>query len=291
MNFTQSAMNLTIGVDIGGTHITAAVVDAASGKLFQDTYFREHVDASGTPGEIIAAWTKAIRASAGSTPLASVRIGISMPGPFDYSNGISLITGLHKFESLYGVNVRNLLAESIGTPAEHIAMENDAICYLAGERLAGPAQAGEYVAGITLGTGLGSAVFQNNRYSTGDLYCMPFRGSRAEEYLCSRWFVEEYRKRTGQLCTGVKELAQLAAQNPIAGSLFEEFGLTLAEVLTIKFQSTFPEMIVIGGNIANAWTLFYPSFINAIDSKDTKFAKAALGEQSALIGAVSFVPA
>ncbi len=29
-------------------------------------------------------------------------IGIAMPGPFDYEQGISQITGLHKFESSTG---------------------------------------------------------------------------------------------------------------------------------------------------------------------------------------------
>ena len=86
-----------------------------------------------------------------------------MPGPFDYEEGVSLITGLHKFESLYGLNVKELLAASLHIVPGMIQMNNDAICYLAGERKAGAVKDGSYVAGLTLGTGLGSAIYRNER--------------------------------------------------------------------------------------------------------------------------------
>ena len=36
-------------------------------------------------------------------------IGIAIPGPFDYGNGISLIKDLEKYESLYGTNIKETL--------------------------------------------------------------------------------------------------------------------------------------------------------------------------------------
>ncbi|HRP57404.1 hypothetical protein, partial [Agriterribacter sp.] len=64
-------------------------------------------------------------------------MGIAMPGPFDYEKGISYITGLHKYEYLYGLNVKELLAAELNIPLGNIRMMNDAAAYLAGELKAG----------------------------------------------------------------------------------------------------------------------------------------------------------
>src|SRR5690606_2455379 len=40
-------------------------------------------------------------------------IGFAFPGPFDYKNGISYIQGIDKFDSLYGVNIREELMRRI----------------------------------------------------------------------------------------------------------------------------------------------------------------------------------
>jgi glucokinase len=282
----HSSMNLRIGVDIGGTHITAAMVDMDTRIILHESLVRKQVDPSGNAEQIIDEWTAAIMACNLHSPKQDLKIGISMPGPFDYEQGISLISGLHKFECLYGLNVKELLAKSLGTAASNIVMENDAICYLAGERIAGAGKGVEYVAGITLGTGLGSAIYRDHHYELGDLYCMPFRDSRAEDYLCSRWFVNEYYARTGILCKGAKELAMLAEQDDIAKELFAQFGMTLAEVFIAKFKSDFPAKIVVGGNIAHAWNLFSPSCKSSLSNFDTSLSKALLGENAALIGAV-----
>jgi glucokinase len=50
----------------------------------------------------------------GTHHLPQVRIGISMPGPFDYENGICLIKGQNKYEALYGLYIKGLLADKLG---------------------------------------------------------------------------------------------------------------------------------------------------------------------------------
>src|SRR5688572_25596766 len=244
--------NLRTGVDIGGSHITAALVNLDSGDVIEETYVRNHLDPSGTKEEIIDTWAGTIAACNRRYSNHIFPVSLAMPGPFDYEEGISLITGLHKFESLYGLNVKELLAASLNVVPGIIQMNNDAICYLAGERKAGAVKDGTFVAGLTLGTGLGSAIYRNEEYQAGDLYCMPFRNSRAEEYLCSRWFISEYKRRSNKDCSGAKELASISSYDKIAQQMFEEFGTTLAEVLIKKFGTDFPEQIVDGGNIAKA---------------------------------------
>lgn len=279
--------NLVTGVDIGGTHITACMVDTGSGQTIADTCMRGTIDPLQNTKHVIRSWAETIHASAKKHGSPVERVGIAMPGPFDYEKGISLITGLHKYECLHGLNVKELLAAELGIPPTSIRMMNDATAYLAGELKAGAAKGCDHVAGITLGTGLGSAMYEHGAFLEGDLWCFPFRESRAEEFLSSRWFVTEYAKRKKEKITGVRELAAIANVDATAGKLFEEFGHTLGEVLKDRFSGHFPERIVIGGNIAKAWDLFKP-FCEAVIQKHTfscALVRAQLGENAALIGA------
>lgn len=279
--------NLVIGVDIGGTHITACMVNTDTGQIMEGTCVRGAIDPLQNKKHVIRSWAETITACAKQHGSSIDRIGIAMPGPFDYEKGISLITGLHKYECLYGLNVKELLAAELGITSGSIRMMNDATAYLAGELKAGAGKGCNHVAGITLGTGLGSALYENGFFHDGDLWCFPFRESRAEEFLSSRWFISEYTKRTKQKVTGVKELASMANDDVAARKLFEEFGYTLGEVLKNRFSDHFPERIVIGGNIAKAWDLFKPYCEEVIrqHTPACKLVSAQLGEDAALIGA------
>src|SRR5687768_2880013 len=89
-----SMQQLIAGVDIGGSHVTVGLVDIEGNKLLSDTMTRAHIDPSLNKEEIIEAWCQPITAAftKGSMPVG--RIGIAMPGPFDYEKGVSYITGL-----------------------------------------------------------------------------------------------------------------------------------------------------------------------------------------------------
>ena len=100
-----------IGVDIGGSHVTAGIVDLKSRNVLKETVLREHVNSKGAADEIIKAWERVIAGLFSSHPEAEKKIGIAMPGPFNYEEGICLIKGVDKFESLFGLNVKEILAK------------------------------------------------------------------------------------------------------------------------------------------------------------------------------------
>lgn len=79
-----------------------------------------------------------------------------MPGPFDYERGISLMKGMEKYDSLYGLDIREILSEKLNVPAAHIVFINDAAAFLGGELASGAAADFNRAIGVTLGTGLGS---------------------------------------------------------------------------------------------------------------------------------------
>lgn len=279
--------NIVTGVDIGGTHITSCLIDVNSGHPIEGSDARGEVDPHQHKEHIIMSWAETITASSKKHDVPINHVGIAMPGPFDYEKGVSLITGLHKYECLYGLNVKDMLSRELRIPVSNIKMMNDASAFLSGEAKAGAGKDCKHLAGITLGTGLGSARLIDGQCQDAELWRMPFRDSRAEEYLSSRWFISEYKKRTGKKVTGAKALADMAETDIVARNLFEEFGYTLGEVLTRRFSDHFPEKIVIGGNISKAWHLFNACCSSVVKehAPECTLIPARLGEDAALIGA------
>ncbi len=278
-----------IGIDIGGSHVTAGMVDMKSREVMKDTLTRQHVDSKGSADEIINAWAMVITKLFDAYPQAEKKIGIAMPGPFDYDEGISMIKGLDKFEDLFGLNVKKLLAEKLKINGEDILMMNDASCFLKGEVFGGAAVDCNNVIGVTLGTGLGSSRFHDEHIFEGDLYYMPYKDGTAEDYLSSRWFLKSYKEATGKDVKNVKELSGKTSEDPCVNSLFIEFGKNLGHVLLYYAQKHSCETIVIGGNIIKAWELFFDETksILSLLQKPVSIKKAVLGEEGALIGAAS----
>lgn len=278
-----------IGIDIGGSHITAGIVDLKSRKLVKGSVARRHVNSKGSAAEILDVWAEVIEQLFLGQPFIQKKIGIAMPGPFDYKEGICLIKGVDKFESLFNLNVKELLAEKLQIARDNILMMNDASCFLKGEIFGGAALNCDNVIGLTLGTGLGSARFHNGQTFEGNLYFSPFKGGVAEDYLSSRWFIKRYKEITGNMAKNVKELSKKISEDARIKTLFDEFGKNLGEVLYNYAQKHNCDTIVIGGNIANAWELFFPetkTILNTL-SKTVAVKKAELGEEGALIGAAS----
>ncbi len=60
--------------------------------------------------------------------------------------------------------------------------------------------------GITLGTGLGTATFQNGVAKDANLWCAPYLDGIAEDYISARGLINTYRKLSGTTVENVKQL-------------------------------------------------------------------------------------
>lgn len=185
--------NIVTGIDIGGSHITTALVDLEAHAIINNSTVRCHVNSKANADQIINEWTAAIASCKANHSKTSKKIGIAMPGPFDYAKGISRIKGLDKYEALYNQNVKELIASKLQIEAKDIVMMNDASCFLKGEVFGGAARDSNNVIGITLGTGLGSATFKDGVVYDGDLFYTLYKDGTAEDYLSTRWFIKEYK--------------------------------------------------------------------------------------------------
>lgn len=277
-------MNL-IGVDIGGSHISAAKVDWAGNQIETSDFFEGDVDTLGSAEEIISAWSQVIRRSMGDN--SDLKIGIAMPGPYDYPNGISLIKDQGKMKSLFGLSVKNLLSESLEIDPACIAFTNDAEAFLLGESLAGAGRGFGNSIGLTLGTGLGSAIKIQDVVKDGKLWTAPFREGIAEDYLGTAWFKTYTSKQFGIQISGVIDLLSPHFDQSIAQQVFAEFGKTLGEFLSHYVLRMQCQGVVLGGKIARAAGRFLPTTESYLQKKgcpqDIQISQ--LGEKAALIGA------
>lgn len=273
-----------IGVDIGGSHITAAHVDCLTYKVIDSTLKRERVSSTDSAEVILQSWVNALSSLIIKSSEETITIGIAMPGPFDYEQGISLMKGMQKYDSLYGMNIREILAERLGIPGGHIIFINDAEAFLRGELASGAASDFERAIGVTLGTGLGST--SNCKGETVDVNraFVPFLDSIAEEYISTRWFLRRYKELTGKESKNVEELLATADQE-IKDELFEEFSTNLASFLNDFIADENPQVLVVGGNIARCWDHFFDKLQDKIVNKTVVIRKTEMWEDAALVGA------
>ncbi|NCD68034.1 ROK family protein [Mucilaginibacter agri] len=273
--------------DIGGSHITAGLYDTETKFVLAESFVRMEVNSNGSAYEIMDVWQNALRAAKQSR-LANSGLAIAMPGPFDYVNGISYIKGLSKYESIFGINIKNYLAEALAIKTSSIYFRNDAESTIAGEVLAGAGKNYRRLIGITLGTGFGSAFADEKNVLDLNLGSNPFRESIADDYFSTRWFHKRYLQLTGKnLTDGVKELAGLAEKSELARGIFYEFADNLAEFIQKPVFQLEPEALLLCGSIAKASRFFLPRLAKNINSISLSLSE--LGEYAPLIGAAAIV--
>jgi glucokinase len=239
MQGREGARRVIGALDIGGTHVTAARVDVASASV--EGRLRADLSPDGTRDELLGT----ILGAAGTLDDVE-RVGVAVPGPFDYEHGIFTIR--HKLAALYGVDLRAALGV-------HTSFVNDADAFLLGEWWAGAARGHERAIGITLGTGLGSAFIAGGELVGEELYLHEFRGAPVEDTISARGLLARY----GDEAVDVEQVAARARDgDERARDAFEEVGAALAEFLAPWVASFEPTCVVVGGSIARAWDLLAP---------------------------------
>src|SRR5574337_67733 len=149
-----------IGVDVGGSHVSACLIDPAKEGNEYLNFLRKEIDSRSSAYSIITAISDCIKeTAAGKTDIAS--IGLAFPGPFNYSKGVSAITGVGgKFEKTFGLHVESALKDGTGIQAS-VSFANDAHCFAVGAYKRYSLKSKRTVF-LTLGTGFGSAFVQDS---------------------------------------------------------------------------------------------------------------------------------
>jgi glucokinase len=290
-------------IDVGGTHVTAALADTALWRTVAGTRYRRPLRSDGTADEIIATLAAAIRPLG---DISSSALGIAMPGPFDYVTGIGRFRDVGKFDALNGVDVGSALRAALPAPPARIAFLNDASAFTIGEWISGAAQGAKRVVGITLGTGVGSAFLDHGRVIAdgpdvpphGYAHLLRVNGRPLEDLVSRRAIIAAYESAQAAApgsAVDVDAIARLAASGdgPARAVIGQAIG-TLGEALRPWLVRFGAEILVVGGGIAGSWELIGPALDRAFLREETPSAPAWRGgtivrardpEESNLVGA------
>jgi glucokinase len=292
---------VAIGVDIGGSHIYCAAVDLATHQLIPGTASQQKIDNKADKVTILEGWAKALRATIDTLAGTDLKgIGFAMPGPFDYSNGIALFERVEKYESLYRVNVGRELRKRLMLDQE-VAFRyiNDATAFAIAESWVGKAGSYDKVIALTLGTGFGSAFIDHgipvlqgaSVPAMGCVWHLPYKDSIANDFFSTHWFTGRYQRLTGRSVSGVKELAEVAVHDPMAMVLFEEYGTGMGQFLAPWILQFDAKVIVIGGNITGAYSLFGHHLQDALKQSGIEIPVllSDLKEDAAVIGGARLI--
>jgi glucokinase len=273
--------------DVGGSHISASVCCSSVYQLgpVASTHDLEHQ----TPDAFLDALESlASEATRGTSGIQGA--SLAMPGPFDYARGLSWMR--HKMPYLYGVDLRQAMADRMGWKVGQVHFLNDAAAFLLGEVVSGAARSASRAVGITLGTGVGSAFAVNGRVVTegpgipggGEIWNLPFGEGIVEDLISTRAIQQSYRK-----CTGLeREVAAIAAgeaNDPTAVEVFAGFGRDLGNVLKSLLHGFEPDVVVLGGGISRSAHLFLPAAHCELRGLALQLQVSALGERAPLVGA------
>jgi glucokinase len=309
-----------IGVDLGGTTLTAATVNVVSGQVLG----RHQIPTLAKDGHdaVMARMVGLIQTVIADTGLNQANIGgigIGAPGVLDLERGLTLF--LPNLPGTWpGVPLKATIQAEVELPT---CILNDVRCFTLGEKTFGAGRDVETMACLAIGTGIGGGLVINGQLHLGldgtagenghqviDPYGPPCGcGSRGclEAFASGPAITAMALKAIAQgLTTGIAEIVDYdlnkvnpevicqAAQagDPIARDIYERagfyIGIGVANLITILS----PQMVVIGGGVAQAGDLLFAPIrrtarerVHVTPIEKVQIVPAQLGTDAGLIGA------
>jgi len=283
------------GIDVGGSHISVAIVDEKTKEIISGSESRRDYDHKSSANTILQVWADTINSTLESMTedMSLQGIGFAMPGPFDYKEGICRMD--QKMISLFGLHIPTKLNAMLNyEQGVEMRFLNDATCFAIGESIAGIGAGKDKVVVITLGTGFGSA-FLDQDYPIvkrgdvppeGCLWHLPFAEGIADDYFGSKWFVNFFEEQYSKKISGVREMLEIA-NSEMNEKIFGEFTKNLASFIGPHLKNFQAEILIIGGNISKALPLFQDKLFNLLKLQGVEIdiRSSELLEDAAIIGA------
>lgn len=291
----------SIGVDLGGTNLRAAAIDA-NGKILEkisgSTQYTAGRDA--IIGDIVTA-IQSVRETIGAKGL--IGVGIGVPGFIEISTGT--VIGSANIPSFVGFSVRDEIQKRLGIP---ILLENDANAAALGEKWIGAGKGVDDLILITLGTGIGGGIISNGHVLHGQWGMAGELGHMTvvpDGYPCgcgNQGCLEKHASATAVVSMArLLSLGELTAEevyklavggNERAKTVFRYMGTSLGIALASLINIfNFPLYLLSGGPLP-AWDFFTPAMFEELNKRslvfretDTKIERAILGHEAGLYGA------
>jgi len=292
---------MRIGVDLGGTKIEVAVLDAAGQEIARQRTPTPHGDYDGTV-RAIADLVRAVGAKTG----AQGPVGMGVPC------AISAKTGLIKTSNatfLVGRAIDKDLAAALG---RKVRIENDANCFALAETIDGAARGAQCVFGAILGTGVGAGIVMGNKVFSGNTgiagewghnplpwpEAHEFPGPRCycgrygcmERYVSGTAFAADHAARTGRMLKGEEIVTAMRAGDAEARTTYDRYARSLARGLAVIANVLDPNAFVLGGGMSNVDEIYrdLPRLMRPhvlSDEFDTPILKPVHGDSAGVRGA------
>lgn len=309
-----------LGVDLGGTHLRAALVDSTDGRslVTQQVATQARQGHEAVIERMAALIEQVIRSSAVSREQIG-GIGIGVPGKLDLEKGLTLF-----LPNLAGnwpnVPLRQKIEERLHLPTWLI---NDARAMTFGEWRFGAGREVESIACFTLGTGIGGGLVVNGKLvlnlggTAGELGHQTIDPNGPLCGCGNRGCLETYASGPAIAAMGIKavvqglttRIAELAENDlnritpeliyraacdgdPLAQEIYRQVGEYLGVAAANVIVAVGPQRIVIGGGVAQAGDLLLEPIRRTVQARariasleGVEIVLAKLGTQAGLVGA------
>ena len=306
---TQSANPVVLAIDLGGTHLRAALVDS-NGRILKQT--KRDTPKGDSPACIVNAILETDR----ELRLDNERVvaaSVMVPATVDKAKAI--VVQAPNLPCLDNFGLKQALEDKLGRP---VVLENDANAAAVGEMWLGAARGFRNVICVTLGTGVGGGVILDGKLwrgsdgSAGEIghtSVDPFGGLQCKcgNEGCLEMFasgtaivrmanesLQDYPESTlrGIELTAEKVYEAGLQGDELALSVFDRVGKYLGVGLVTLINLFNPEIIVIGGGVVNGWSLFEKPMREEITARafraqigKVKIVRAECGDNAGLLGA------
>jgi fructokinase len=303
---------MRLGIDLGGTKISALALDAAGSVRARRRIETPRGDYAATLSAICGL-VQALESELLAPGAPSARVGVGIPGT------ISPATGLVKNANstwLIGQPLDRDLSEALDRP---VRLANDADCFALSEACDGAAAGASPVFGVILGTGVGGGLVVDGKLVTGPnaiagewghnplpqptdaerpgpaCYCGRF--GCIETFLSGPGLAHDYAENGGDDRADAAAVARRAeAGEPAAAAALDRYLDRLARALGSVINVLDPARIVLGGGVGQVPALYeeLPGRLAShvfSDRMDTRILPPRHGDDSGVRGAAWLWPA
>jgi glucokinase len=295
------AAEAVAGVDIGGT--TTQVILCARDLTILDRVEAATPAAAGGAAMVDTALA-GVRRLLERTPARLLAVGVGAAGVVDAEAGRILVAS-DSFRDWAGFEVTAAVERALGVPA---FLDNDVNAFLRGEAAAGAVAGVPDVLGMTLGTGVGGALwlggglYDGPHGAAGEIGHVPGFGERPctcggrghlETVASGRAIEARYGERTGREVS-----ARVVAEAALAGdadarAVYDAAGAGVARALLITAGLLDVTTFVVGGGVSRSWSLLEPSVRRAlaaeppVSGRALRVLPAGLGGDAVAVGAAA----
>lgn len=286
-------------IDVGGTKIAAALVDARGVVLASARRPTPATEGGAAVLAQMAACLDELAAAASGHELSG--IGISAAGVIDPASAIVL----DATDAIQGWKGQDLGAYFKARFAMPVWADNDVNCALLGELWQNPALAGVTgtVAMLTLGTGLGGALAHQGHLLQGRHHLAGHFGralvagaagrlAPVESLISGTGLLNLYRQRGGRDAShGAAVMALAHSRDTLAVAALDEWLGHLAVQLHNLHWSIDPDLVLLGGGVIDSRAQWWDGLERRLAALGVPLAiaPAALGNQAGLVGAAKLV--